>query len=524
MLDRLRGAIKGMALGAARGYALSNSGLEAGRFARRLSGWLPSRSHINTLISSSGRTTLARARFLVRNNPYGAGAVECFAANTVGAGIVPSWVLAQERKVHKQGLQDLWKRWTDEADADGVSDLYGMQRRIAREYFIAGECFLRKRPRYLKDGLSVPLQLQMLPSEMCPVEYTMPLDNGNWLRQGIEFDAIGRRVAYHFWRAHPGDMTDLPKQGQITIVPASEVLHIFDPVEAGQVRGLSRLTPAIVSLWMLDGYDDAEMERKKTAALFCSFITRLDPTGELFDKAKEDAAKAGDGNATVTLEPGGMRVLLPGEDIKSAAPADVGPNYEAFQYRQLTRICAALGLPYAGVTSDMMRANYSNTRAALLEMRRRVESFQHGVMVFQGCRPIANWWLAGAALANAIDLPGYVDRPGDYRNINWIPPRWDWVDPLKDRQAEVIAVDAGFKARSHVIEAEGMDAAEVDARIAEDQERAKALGIIFSGTGGAKALVAAAPPDENSQPADPQQTANTADPSKLNGHSSGPAN
>ena len=28
--------------------------------------------------------------------------------------------------------------------------------------------------------------------------------DGNVIRQGIEFDAIGRRVAYHFLRRHPG--------------------------------------------------------------------------------------------------------------------------------------------------------------------------------------------------------------------------------------------------------------------------------------------------------------------------------
>ncbi|WP_414633806.1 phage portal protein [Paracoccus marcusii] len=32
--------------------------------------------------------------------------------------------------------------------------------------------------------------------------------NGNRIRCGIEFDGIGRRVAYHFRRRHPGDSTD----------------------------------------------------------------------------------------------------------------------------------------------------------------------------------------------------------------------------------------------------------------------------------------------------------------------------
>ena len=44
-------------------------------------------------------------------------------------------------------MQQLWLDWTDEADAEGFTDFYGLQRRAAREVFIAGEVFFRFRPR-----------------------------------------------------------------------------------------------------------------------------------------------------------------------------------------------------------------------------------------------------------------------------------------------------------------------------------------------------------------------------------------
>lgn len=503
--------------------ALSD-GLEAGRMSRRMSGWAPARVHVNTLITSSGKTTLARARYLVRNNSYAAGAVECFTSNCVGSGIVPGWVMADAEK--KAELQKLWRRWTDEADAEGVTDLYGLMRRIARELFIAGECFVRMRPRFLSDGLSAPLQLQVLPSEMLPIEYTQDLQNGARIRQGIEFDAIGRRVAYHFWRVNPGDITEAPKFGEITRVPAEQILHVFDPVEGGQIRGLSRLTPSIVSLWTLDAYDDAELERKKTAALFSVFIKRDDPAPTFIDKVAEDKAKTagGGGIATVNLQPGAAHQLLTGEDVTVATPADVGPNYEAFQYRSLTRFCASLGLPYAGVTGDMVRANYANQRAALIEMRRRMEALQYGVMVFQFCRPVMLAFLDAAVLAGSIKLQGFSDDPTPYQDVSWMPPKWEWVDPLKDQEAEVVAVNAGFKARSHVIEALGMDAVEVDNRIAADQERAKKLGITFAGTAGAKALVSAPPTEDGPNSADPANPDKTpgGNNAELNGHVPGP--
>jgi capsid protein len=66
--------------------------------------------------------------------------------------------------------------------------------------FEAGECFLRFRPRRPEDGLSVPLQLQMLSSEHLPLGKCETLPNGNEIIFGIELDRIGRRVAYHFHR------------------------------------------------------------------------------------------------------------------------------------------------------------------------------------------------------------------------------------------------------------------------------------------------------------------------------------
>jgi capsid protein len=142
----------------------------------------------------------------VRNNGYAANAVEAFANQCRRR---RHQALVEDRGCRQEGrAAALWLAWTDEADAEGLTDFFGLQRRAAREVFLAGEVFLRIRPRRAEDGLTVPLQLQMLPSEMLPQDMTRTLPGAGSIRQGIEFDGIGRRVAYHFLRRHPGDMTD----------------------------------------------------------------------------------------------------------------------------------------------------------------------------------------------------------------------------------------------------------------------------------------------------------------------------
>jgi capsid protein len=62
---------------------------------------------------------------------------------------------------------------------------------------------------------------------------------------------------------------------------------------------------------------------------------------------------------------------------------------------------------------------------------------------------------------------------------------------LKDRKAEIEAIDAGLKSRSDVIESEGYDAEEVDRRIAADHAREQELGLKFGKSAAAQTTPAA---------------------------------
>jgi capsid protein len=87
--------------------------------------------------------------------------------------------------------------------------------------------------------------------------------------------------------------------------------------------------------------------------------------------------------------------------------------------------------------------------------------------------------MENAVLSGALGITDFTTSPGLYLPAKWIPPKWDWVDPLKDRKAEIEAINAGLKSRSDVIESEGFDAEEVDRRIAADRAREEALGLKF---------------------------------------------
>jgi capsid protein len=53
-------------------------------------------------------------------------------------------------------------------------------------------------------------------------------------------------------------------------------------------------------------------------------------------------------------------------------------------------------------------------RRMKLELRRRIEQFQRGTLVFQPCRPVWQSWLCDAVLSGAL---GYL-RSARYRSVS----------------------------------------------------------------------------------------------------------
>lgn len=469
LFSRIRGAVTALP----RAFDISQQG-------RRLSAIPANTTAINTLILQYGQTAVARSRYLTLNNPYAASAKEAFVSSMVGGrGIRPS-TLDEEKDVKAQ-VHDDWDYWCENADADGVTNLAGLQSQAASELFDAGEVFgIIDDTGTVEDTATT--QVRLIPAEMLPYinTSTAQVAPGNYVQMGIEFDPSGRRVAYHFLTLNPNDITRVNVEVYQRIrVPAEKVFHLYRPIRAGQVRGIPFTLAALVATAMLDLYDDAELERKRVASLFAAFVTRNSPD-EDHPLGKAKPVNAGDGwtdSGTVnnfTLRPGIVVDLLPGEDIKFSQPADSGGNYDAFEYRMLCRLAAGFGVPYAAMSGDLKAANYGSIRAGLVQFRRRIESMQQQNFIPMFLRKVWLAWLTnytfrGLAPWSATDW--MVDKlRRQHQKVKWLTPKWEWVDPLKDMQAEKLAVDNGFQSRFDTIETMGDDPDDTDRRIQEAQE------------------------------------------------------
>ncbi|WP_257291589.1 phage portal protein [Endozoicomonas sp. ONNA1] len=448
----------------------------AGRGRRSQSWAAPSTGPNNSLTGNLG-TLINRSRAAIRNDPWAASGLEKLVANIVGTGIKPKSE-ARDDGFRKE-LQALFLDWTDESDADGQLDFYGQQALAMRSVLEAGECFVRFRPRKPGDGLSVPLQLQLLEAEFVPWDFNDELKKGHKIRAGIEFNAIGQRVAYWMHKQHPSDYTTLDT-ADLQRVPADQVLHLYEPLRPGQLRGQPLLSQVLLRMYHLDKFDDATLLRQEIANLFTAFITKPAPETERVDPLTgRPIVYDLQGVPMVAMEPGTMQELSPGEEITFNTPPGAASNYPDFIRQQLMAVSAGIGLPYEILSGDMKGVSDRALRVVLNEFRRRIQQIQHNLMVFQLCRPVWKRWLELAVLSGAISAPDFHRNPAHYRKVKWIPQGWAYIHPVQDVQSQNLAVRSGFKSRSEVVSEQGYDSEQIDDEIAADNQRADELELQY---------------------------------------------
>lgn len=446
---------------------------------RRMSGWQAPSTGPNKAIAGL-QTIRNRSRDAGRNEWAGASSARVMTTNLIGTGIVCR--PRTKVKALKAKLTAEWDKWTEVADADGVLDFYGMQTLIVRSWFQSGEVFGRNRQRRLYDGLPAPVQVQILESDICPLfdADTWPgMPTGNKIRQGIEFNRIGRRVAFWFYREHPGDNPlNAVAWNDVVRVPADQVMHIYNPLRPGQLRGVPDSAPILAKMRSVMDFDDAVLTRQQIANLFTMFIERpmpTDPQANIDPLTGKTISYDAAGAPMAALEPGISQELLPGEKAMFSDPPDAGANYADFMREQKLGIFGGQGVPYELGTGDIKDVSDRTLRVIINEFRRYCEQLQWQIIIPKFCKP------ARAAWANASVLAGVLTEAeaAEALMCEWSPHGWAYIHPVQDVQGKALEVEKGFRSRSNVVASQGNDPEAVDEERAEDQEREISLGLGF---------------------------------------------
>lgn len=435
---------------------------EASKKGRRTENWRTPNMSVNDLLRGGLPTLRARARDLSRNNPWGVRAINTIATNAVGSGIIPQAraMQAGQKKIARS-LEEAWIEWGDETICDNGErmDFYGIQNLAMRTIAESGSVLIRRRRRMSKDSLPVPIQLEVLEPDFLDTKKDGNLTNGNRIVHGVEFDRLGRRVAYHLYPEHPHDRTTV--QYQSKRVPAADILHIFHTLRAGQADGVPWGASCILRLRDLDEFEDAQLIQQKIASCFVAFVHDIESLEDITgDEDRRDALER--------FEPGVIEHLEPGKTVTFGQPPSAEEG--GLPTRVLRSVAAGYGVTYEALTGDYSQVNFSSARMGWLEFQRNLDVWQNQMIIPLLCKGVWRWFVEAANVAG---------RVSGYTPAVWTPPRREMIDPVKETNALSSQVKNGFTSRTQVIKQLGRDPADVYAEIAEDNKLADEKGLAF---------------------------------------------
>lgn len=456
---------------------------EGASVGRRASSFKALNTSANAEIQGALRPLRSRARDLARNTPYAARMLDIITSHVVGTGITPIPDTGED--VLDRRLENLWDDWERQADVTGRMGFYGMQALSVRGMVESGESVIRFIDRPLDDPRRVPLQLQLLEGDFIDQWRDGIYGNdGQAAAEGLEHTRLGvglgeydRRVGLWLNPNHPGEInTSAMRPGVSAFVPQDELIHLFKELRPGQVRGVSWFAPILMTSRELADFLDAVNVKARVEACFSGFVTNNDDAGvDVFDPSRPGLAGRDGANPDAqltSLEPGMLKELRSGQDIKFAAPTGT-TQVEPILLFNLQAMAAGVGCTYDQVSGDLRGANFSSLRAGKVEFRRLTEQLQNHVVIPQVCDRTWDRFVSRAVLAGLLPA-----RAEPYR-AQWMTPAWEPINPNDDIEADIKAARTGRISPQEYVASFGNNWRKVQDMTAAFYKRADHLGLAY---------------------------------------------
>ena len=434
----------------------------AGR-GRRLGSWGTRPSSPDQEVVGDLDVLRERSRTLRRDNAWSGRGAKVDASMIIGTGIKPVPMTSDEK--FNKHVSTVLDDWVDTVDFIGTNEsLYGIQKQMRVAKRESGECFLVfKRMRIDRNKQPVPLQLQLLESEYCPLGLTINMNNGHAIKNGIELNSRGQIVAYYFHKEHPSERnvykapSVATQYGDLLRIPKNDVVHYYDKERPNQLRGRPVTSNSIITAKTYDSYTDAELVRKESRSALTGTIEResytdadyrYDPmSGQPLDVDDTDTPM-------VNLEAGTFQALLAGESLNLIDADDTGVGYRDYQVFQLMQIAASHGVPYQLLTGDWAGINDRVWRAIFTQYKREARQDQELGLMPQVCTPIYHAFLERGIVANVFNVNSFKNR-FDYLRVSHKTQAHEYIHPEQDIKAAILKMKAGLTSRTAIIATNG---------------------------------------------------------------------
>ncbi|WP_217430863.1 phage portal protein [Sphingomonas bacterium] len=517
---RQRGAASGR-----RGFGAALSGRGANLFAydaasfdsQDFGDWFPTTRSPDSEINPNRDRIAARARDLYRNDAWAKGAIGRILDSTIGASYRPvSKPDYRALALHNRAFDAVWADeyrraaealWRNYAEDLGRWNDVGRRLTVSQQFRLAlghklvdGESLIvaQWRPdRIGEAGARYATCFQGIDPDRLSNPFQAP--DTRHLRGGVELDDDEAPIAYHLRRAHQFDTYNAVESMTWARVVREDpddgwrrVYHDCDPDRFGQTRGLSIFAPVLGRLKMLAKFYGLKLQAENVATAFGMYVTspfdRDMVQAALDDPDDEEKAwswyqgmRSGF-HEDRQLSVSGVRLatLAPGEKIETVAPGGNTGEFSPFTHEMLRGVGQVLGLSGEQVTNDSSDSSWSAARAGIVEAEKTFLRREHEFQTNTATPMWATWMeepFARGELPLPRRAPSFAEMRTAYARCRWLGTPRGWVDPVSERQGEVLGMAAGFSTLESACARQGNDWEENLEQRGVEMRRMKKLGL-----------------------------------------------
>lgn len=428
----------------------------------------------NAVMDQARSTVRSWARFLDENHDIAVGVLDDLVKKIIGCGIqfgpmvkLKDGSPAEEVNDTLRSLFDNWKESMPEATRSMPWSF--VEAMVCRSWLRDGEILVQhlESGAPIKHRSLVPYSIELIEADYLPFDLAResgPLTNR--IVHGVELTDWREPIAYWLYKEHPGDTGMMGSNTAISAqlqdfkrVSSDNITHIKFIRRLGQVRGVSVLHAVLRRLEDIKEYEESERVAARVAAAFCAVIQR---NGD-FTPTNND-----EGSRIMEMNPGMIfDNLQAGESVSTIGSDRPNTNLENFRNSQIRAIASGTGTSYSGVSRNY-NGTYSSQRQELVESWVGYELMREYLFgVFY--RPLWARFVRMASVSGKVNLRS-ID-PATMFSVDLVGPAMPWIDPVKEVDADVKAVEAGFKSRHMCIREKQYDPKMVDEQLKNDPLR-----------------------------------------------------
>lgn len=297
-----------------------------------------------------------------------------------------------------------------------------------------------------------------------------------------------KRTGYTAPRLNERNYIRIPARDKQDRLNATLVLN---PKRVTEYRGVTKWHRVFDALGMSDDAFFATVAAIQAKSCIPMAITT---TGDVkFGKREENGDDEDqDDNVTAPPEeeftPNTLLRLRPGEGLAGAPNAGPSPDEDKFLRKLYRLVAMQVDLPYVLAFRDTSDTVFHGYRGEL-EQAKRAAEWTHAYFTAQFCQPVYDFRLdftlarlrQDHALAKLIDE---AETRGTLRKARAQAPKWPYVDPKTDREADALGIDKALESPRAVHASRGRDLDDVRSERHEDiaaerrdaKDKAKAEG------------------------------------------------